>query len=327
MKEALYYNKLPDNSVQCRLCPNNCRIRIDCTGSCHSRKNLNGILYATNYAKTTSLSLDPIEKKPLYHYYPGSMILSLGANSCNLHCSFCQNYEISQSECHTHDISPEELLETLLKQDLHQVAFTYTEPFTWYEYMLDCAKLFKPHKIRIVLVTNGYINQEPLRDLLPYIDAMNIDLKSFRDEFYKNACQGKLQPVLDTICTVNGFCHIELTTLIIPGLNDGADELTNLVDFVAEVNKAIPLHFSRYYPRWKCAEPITPMETLQKAYSIAKAKLEYVYLGNIQPGDYYNTYCPDCSTLLIDRCSSHIQTDNLPEGKCLKCGKVIYGRF
>jgi pyruvate formate lyase activating enzyme len=327
MREALYYNKLDNKAVKCKICPNLCIVQSSKSGACMSRVNIEGLFYALNYGQTVSINLDPIEKKPLYHYYPGSMILSIGANSCNLHCGFCQNYEISQHDCVTNKLLPYELLDIMIKKKLKQIAFTYTEPFTWFEFILDCGKLFKPNEIKIVLVTNGYVNQEPLLELLPYIDAMNIDLKSFSDDFYIKMCKGSLQPVLDTIRIANASCHIELTNLLIPNLNDGAEEITQLVNFVASINKSIPLHFSRYFPRWKCKESITPMETLQKAYNIARTKLDYVYIGNIQSGDYCNTYCPNCSTLLIDRNSSQISSERLQENKCSKCNKVIYGRY
>jgi len=353
MKEALYYEKQADHTIRCLLCPNFCTIAEGKSGSCRSRKNIEGTLYATNYGRTTSLNIDPIEKKPLYHYYPGSMILSLGANSCNLHCEFCQNYEISQSDCPTSALSPSELLEILLRKDLKQVAFTYTEPFTWYEFIHDCAKLFQPHDIRIVLVTNGYINPEPLAELLPYLDAMNIDLKSINADFYKKVCQGSLQPVLSTIRTAFTDCHIELTNLLIPDLNDKESEIQALVDFVAEVNPHIPLHFSKYFPRWKCNQPATSDATLINAYQLAKEKLSYVYLGNMQTDKYCNTSCPRCNKLLIDRSLNPVRSVAFQSYNCIEaalpfdklrvthcpqinksnqnsrcsCGFEIYGRF
>jgi pyruvate formate lyase activating enzyme len=353
MKEALYYEKQTDNSVRCLLCPNFCRIAEGKSGSCRSRKNIKGTLYAINYGRTTSLSLDPIEKKPLYHYYPGSQILSLGANSCNLHCEFCQNYEISQAECPTSALSPSELLQIMQEKNLKQVAFTYTEPFTWYEFILDCAKLFQPHDIKIVLVTNGYINPEPLAELLPSIDAMNIDLKSINADFYKKICHGNLKPILETIKTAFASCHIELTNLLIPGLNDKENEIQTLIDFVAEVNLNIPLNFSKYFPRWKCKQPATSDVALISAYKLAKEKLSYVYIGNMQTDKYSNTSCPNCNKLLIDRsrnsvrsvgfqsCISSISalpfdklrvthcstTDKFKQNICDSCGFEIYGRF
>lgn len=327
MKEALYWEKLDNNKVKCNLCPNYCVLSDGQVSTCNSRKNVSGVLIAFNYARTVSLNMDPIEKKPLYHYYPGTRIFSLGPNSCNLHCQFCQNYEISQEECPTKVISPEDLLDLTLRQNLDQVAFTYTEPFTWYEYIYDCAKLLSEHKIKTVLVTNGYINPEPLIVLLPYIDAMNIDLKSIRPDFYRKICKGKLEPVLETIRLSAKACHVELTNLLIPDLNDTEDEIEELVNFVADVNPSIPLHFSRYYPQWKCSQPPTPEKTLLKAYEIASSKLKYVYLGNIQPGKYSDTYCPSCSKLLISRGIFSASKEGMKGNKCSGCGYTIYGRF
>lgn len=327
MKEALYYEKLEDRKVRCNLCPNFCIIADGKFGSCRSRKNVSGVLIAVNYGRTVSLNLDPIEKKPLYHYYPGSQILSLGANSCNLKCQFCQNYEISQEDCPTKVLLPDKLLDILLRKNLKQVAFTYTEPFTWYEYILDCGKLHVEKGIRLVLVTNGYINQEPLKELLPFVDAMNIDLKSSREDFYVKICGGKLKPVLETIRTATEHCHVELTNLIIPDLNDSEDDILELIDLVAKINPDIPLHFSRYYPQYKCEQPATPVETLLKAYNCASQKLNYVYVGNITAGEYSDTHCPNCRQLLISRSFLGIRTDKIKSGKCSKCGKVIYGKF
>lgn len=327
MKEALYYEKLDGKKVRCILCPNLCIIADGDFGSCRSRKNVSGVLIAVNYGRTVSLNLDPIEKKPLYHYHPGSQILSLGANSCNLHCRFCQNYQSSQEDCPTQVLLPDALLDIMLRKDLKQVAFTYTEPFTWYEYILDCGKLLTEKGIRLVLVTNGYINPEPLNELLPYIDAMNIDLKSSRDDFYKKVCGGRLQPILDTVRTASGKCHVELTNLVIPGLNDSEQDISALIDLVAEINPDIPLHFSRYYPQYKCEQPVTPVETLLAAINKAKEKLNYVYAGNIAAGEHSDTHCPICGKHLISRGFTGIVTKGLTAGKCSSCTTEIYGQF
>lgn len=327
MHKALYYQTLDNLSVKCNLCPNYCIIQDGSFGSCRSRKNVSGILFAVNYGRTVSINLDPIEKKPLYHYYPGSQILSLGANSCNLHCEFCQNFEISQADCPTQVISPDELLDIILRKNLKQIAFTYTEPFTWFEYILDCGKLFKEYDIRIILVTNGYINQEPLKEILPYIDAMNIDLKSIREDFYNDVCKGKLKYVLDTIRISSQSCHIEITNLLIPEFNVKEEDIKDLALFVKSINPFIPLHLSRYYPRWKFDQPPTPEIVLKKAYSIAKKYLHYVYLGNISSGEYSDTYCPNCNNLLINRNFNSIQSDRIINNQCVNCKNVIYGRF
>lgn len=327
MKEALYYDKLDDKAVKCNLCPNYCYVKDGSFGSCRSRKNVSGVLVATNYGRTVSIAFDPIEKKPLYHYYPGTQILSLGANSCNLQCDFCQNYQISQEDCSTQILLPDELIDIMLRKNLKQVAFTYTEPFTWYEYIIDCGKKLTEQGIKLILVTNGYVNQEPLKELLPYIDAMNIDLKSSRDDFYTKICRGKLEPVMETIKTAAKHCHVELTNLIIPGLNDAEDEIQELVSIVAEINPDIPLHLSRYYPQYKCTQPSTPVQTLLNAYQKAKQRLSYVYVGNIPTGEYSDTFCPKCSSHLIHRSHFISESHNIKLGKCYSCGHEIYGRF
>jgi pyruvate formate lyase activating enzyme len=327
MHEAKHYELLAGKEVRCKLCPNYCLIGDGKLGSCRSRKNVSGVLFAINYGRTVTMNLDPIEKKPLYHYYPGSQILSLGANSCNLHCEFCQNYQISQEDCYTKGVLPDELLDLLLRKNLNQIAFTYTEPFTWFEYILDCGKLFEKYCIRIVLVTNGYINTEPLAELMPYIDAMNIDLKSTREEFYNNLCMGKLQPVLETIKSASCSCHVELTNLLIPNLNDSDDEISKLIEFVYNVNPNIPLHISRYFTNWKCHQQITPEASLLKAYESSRKKLKYTYIGNFPSGEYSNTYCPVCKRLLINRSNIYPGMTNLSGNICQHCSAFIYGRF
>ncbi|MDO9576865.1 MAG: AmmeMemoRadiSam system radical SAM enzyme [Candidatus Cloacimonadales bacterium] len=323
MTEAKYYKKLTNQKVQCLLCSHFCIIDLDEEGKCQSRLNVDGILYAANYGKTMSISLDPMEKKPLYHFYPGSTILSLGPNSCNFSCAFCQNYTSSQQEVPTRDVIPQEIVQICKKQNCNFVAFTYTEPFTWFEFILDAAKILQENNLKIVLVTNGFINQEPLQELLPYIDAMNIDLKSMDDDFYKNICSGKLKPVLETIRTAAKNCHIEITNLLITDENDSEENINRLVDFMESVDPEIPLHFSRYYPTYKMTNPPTPLERLERAQRIATKKLSYVYLGNVLTD--HNTYCPQCSSLLIER--EYYIKSRILNGKCPACGKVIYGRF
>lgn len=323
MIEAKHYKELNNRKVQCLLCPHFCVIDSNEKGKCHSRLNVDGILYATNYGKTMSVSLDPMEKKPLYQFYPGSQILSLGPNSCNFSCAFCQNYNSSQQQVPTRNITPEEIVQICKKQNCHFVAFTYTEPFTWFEFILDAAKILHENNLKVVLVTNGFINQEPLLELLPYIDAMNIDLKSIDNAFYKKYCGGSLKPVLESIRTASKSCHIEITNLLITDENDSEDNIKQLVDFVESVNSEIPLHFSRYYPTYKMTNPPTPIERLERAKRIALQKLSYVYLGNVMT--VHNSHCPKCKTLLVDR--EYYIKSHILNGKCPTCGKEIYGKF
>ena len=323
MKEALYYKKLQDKKVQCLLCPHFCVIPMEENGKCNGRKNVEGKLYSTNYAETITISLDPMEKKPLYHFFPGEQVLSVGPNSCNFSCKFCQNYTSSQQKTHTIEVTPGKLLDLCKQHSCEFVSFTYTEPFTWFEFVLEASKLLQENRIKTNMVTNGFINPEPLQELLPYIDAMNIDLKSMDDEFYKNICEGKLQPVLETIKTVSKKCHLEVTNLLITGENDSEEQIRKLVNFMEEVNPEIPLHFSRYFPTYKMTNPPTPLSHLKKAYEIAEEKLCYVYVGNVITEK--DTHCPNCNKLLISR-SYTIKCDIL-QGKCPSCGHKIYGVF
>lgn len=283
MKEALYYEPLDNKRVQCHLCPYNCMIADGLRGACGVRINKNGILYTEVYNKTTGIALDPIEKKPFYHYHPGENILSLGTKGCNLHCQFCQNWHISQEiDAPTQDITSAQVVEKARSVKSFGIAYTYNEPFIWYEFVLETAKLAKKHGLENVLVTNGYVNIDPLEGMLPYVDAMNIDLKSFDNEFYTKACKGSLKPVLDVIKRSHESCHIELTTLIIPTLNDSGETIKKMVDWIYQnLGSEVPLHFSRYFPCYQMSIPPTPLETLKKAEKIAKAKLKYVYLGNV----------------------------------------------
>ena len=283
MKEALYYEKLGDKKVRCHLCPTECVILPGNHGACGVRLNKLGILYSEIYGKITSLALDPIEKKPLYHYHPKESILSIGTKGCNFHCDFCQNWQISQNlSALTENITAEEVVAKTKECGSFGIAYTYNEPFIWYEFVLEIAKLAKKNGLENVLVTNGYVNSEPLEELLPYIDAMNIDLKAFSDDFYVKMCKGKLQPVLEVIKRAHRDCHIELTTLIIPTLNDSDEEIKREVDWIHDnLGPETPLHFSRYFPCYKMNIPPTSIKTLERAAEIALRRLKYVYLGNV----------------------------------------------
>lgn len=283
--KAQYYIKLEDGLVHCTLCPHNCHIENGKTGICGVRVNKGGHLYAESYGLISSMALDPIEKKPLYHFFPGSKILSAGSYGCNFRCSYCQNYSISMEKPDTVYISPESLV--YKAYDLKDsgnigLAYTYNEPFISYEYVLDCCKLAKEKKLKNVLVTNGYVQEAPLKEILPFVDAMNIDLKSFSDDFYKRICKGKADYVKRTIENSAASCHVEVTCLIIPGLNDSEEEISGLASFLAGISPDMPLHLTRFFPRYKMTdrEP-TPVETLKKLYVIAKKKLKHVYLGNV----------------------------------------------
>jgi pyruvate formate lyase activating enzyme len=283
MHEALYYEKLDHNKVHCRLCPNECLIPDGSRGACRVRINKLGTLYTEVYGKTTGIALDPIEKKPLYNYHPGEHILSVGTKGCNLRCDFCQNWHISQElDAPTEDIASLQIVEKAKSLKSFGIAYTYNEPFIWYEFVLDTAKLARKNGLENVLVTNGYVNIEPLEGMLPYINAMNIDLKSFNEDFYKKVCKGKLKPILEVIKASAKTCHIELTTLLIPGLNDSETQIEKLVDWIYDnLGAEVPIHFSRYFPCYNLKVKPTPVDTLKMAERIAKKKLKYVYLGNV----------------------------------------------
>jgi len=327
MQEAKYYQKLEDNRIECQLCPQKCIIAEGKVGFCRVRINLKGTLYTKIYQQISSCALDPIEKKPLYHFYPGSEILSLGTLGCNFKCPFCQNWEISQSEVPTRSSTSLEIIEYARRCNSIGIAYTYNEPFIWYEYVYETAQLAHQHKLVNVLVTNGFVNEEPLREILPLIDAMNIDLKSISNDFYRNYCRGELEPVLRTIKISSGFCHVELTNLIIPTLNDSLDNIQKLVDWVADLNPEMPLHFSRYFPHYKMTIPPTPVETLVQAWVLARKKLKFVYLGNILDPKTSTTYCPVCNKPLISRQGYSIDFNYVEGGKCKYCGEKIAGVF
>lgn len=329
MKEALFY-KLADvdkGIIKCLLCPKKCLIKDGNTGFCRSRKNINNKLYSLIYSRISSCGFDPIEKKPLYHFYPGTSVLSLGTVGCSFACSFCQNWTISQGSIESisvKELSPERAVQLALENNSPIIAYTYSEPLIWYEYVLDTAKIAKGSNIKNVLVTNGFINQEPLLKLLPYIDALNIDLKSFQNSFYKKYCQGNLSPVLDTINIAKSYSHIEITNLIIPGLNDQEEEIMELVNWIASQGENIPLHFSRYFPCYKMDIEATPISTLQKARNIAQKKLKYVYVGNVWDDEANTTYCGNCKKISIKRSGYNIQKIGLDKnGNCKYCGEKV----
>ena len=284
MTEALYYEKSENKSVTCRLCPHTCKIGDGKIGICGVRKNNNGVLYAEAYGQISSVADDPVTKKPLYHFHPDKRILSIGSYGCNFRCPFCQNHAISMGKPRCNYIPPDEIASLALRHvptGNIGVAYTYNEPFINYEYILDCAKLIKKNGMKNVLVTNGFISPEPLAEILPYIDAMNIDLKSFSDMFYKKI-GGRLDSVKETIKSSIKSCHVEVTTLIIPGENDGEDEMAALAEWLGSLDNNCPLHLSRFFPRYKMTDrDMTPRETLDKLAAIARKYLKFVFLGNV----------------------------------------------
>jgi len=319
--EAAFFETLTDGAVRCRLCPADCRLVEGRRGLCRNRYNRGGKLYSDNYGEAVTLAIDPIEKKPLYHFYPGSDILSTGPNGCNLACAHCQNWGISQRPAATRFISPGDLAELAGQEGSIGVAFTYTEPLIWYEYLIDTAPLLRESGLKVVLVSNGYISREPLERLLPLIDAVNVDLKSIRHRFYARVCKGKIEPILNNIRAFHASgVHLELTNLLIPGLNDSDDDIRELVDFVASVSDLIPLHLSAYHPNYKMDAPATSSDTLIRARDIAAARLKHVFVGNMYLPGSSDSRCPSCGHLLVERSGYRTIVSGLDGSRCEKCG-------
>jgi len=324
--EAAYYETLEDGRAQCRLCPQNCKIAEGKTGICRTRVCNNGRLELINYGEYTSFALDPIEKKPLYHFHPGGGILSIGGSGCNLRCVFCQNSGISQCDAPTRHIEPDELAaETLKRADVSiGLAFTYNEPFIWFEFIRDAAQPIRRSGGKVVLVTNGFVNPEPLAELLPLIDAMNIDLKAFDDGFYKKYCGGRIEPVKETIRTAAAAgVHVEVTLLLIPTLNDLDEKIDAQAEWLASVSPDMPFHISRYFPCYKMDLPPTPVSSLTRAREIASKHLNYVYLGNVGDTESATTRCTSCRAPVIKRSGYMTEITGLDGNKCSNCGGCI----
>ncbi len=318
--------------VQCELCPKECVIKPGQSGECRVRINIDGVLRTVVYGYPCSIHIDPVEKKPLFHFLPGSTILSLATVGCNLHCRNCQNWEISQANPEDSEAAfcpPERLVAMTKYHNCPSVAYTYTDPIVYYEYTYDTAKLARDKGIRNVLVTAGYINTEPWKELLEYVDAANIDLKGITDDFYRQVCFGTLKPVQQALieAAAKGIL-LEVTNLIIPTLNDKPEEIRQLARWVkVNLGSDIPLHFSRFFPRYKMRHlPQTSSQTLDVAREIAVGEgLHYVYIGNIRSKTGQNTYCPGCKVLLIERSGYTILQNRLKDGCCPDCSRAIYG--
>ncbi|MFA5411306.1 MAG: AmmeMemoRadiSam system radical SAM enzyme [Candidatus Omnitrophota bacterium] len=333
LKEALFYKKLDNQAVQCQLCPRYCYIAKAKRGFCGVRENRDGILYTLSFAKLVSRNdLDPVEKKPLFHFLPGSRTFSIATAGCNLKCKFCQNWDISQrrpEEVNYLYLEPEQLIREVKASGRRIIAYTYTEPTIFYEYMLECAKLAKAAGIKNVMHSAGYINEEPLRQLAKYLDAANIDLKGFSDDYYAQMSEGSLGPVLQSLKILKEEgVHLEITNLVLPGYNDDSQTIRRMCLWIKEnLGADTPLHFSRFWPMYKLvALNPTPLETLDKAREIALAAgLKYVYIGNVAGHFAESTYCPRCKKVLIERKGYFISENNLKNGKCKFCGEKIEG--
>ncbi|MBN2713726.1 MAG: AmmeMemoRadiSam system radical SAM enzyme [Planctomycetes bacterium] len=320
--EAAFYEKIGDGRVACKLCPHNCVIAEGRRGICRVRENRGGTLYALTYARVASVAMDPIEKKPLYHFYPGGDILSIGTWGCNFSCRFCQNWTLSMQEVETEEFPPDRLAATAASRGSIGVAYTYNEPTIWWEYLYDSCRAVREAGLKNVLVTNGFVNMEPLEKLLPYVDAMNIDIKAFHEGFYKELCGVKLESVLEVVERASKNCHVEVTTLIVPGHNDAPKELDNLASWVAEhCGRQTPAHLSAYFPRYKLDVEATGESLLLHSREIFRKHLDYVYLGNVSTADGSDTDCVKCGAKVIARSGYRIDTAGMSQdGRCANCG-------
>jgi pyruvate formate lyase activating enzyme len=335
IKEAMLYEKLADKRVHCNLCAHRCTIKPDRRGVCGVRENKNGMLYSLVYGTLIAEHIDPIEKKPFFHVYPGSKSYSIAAVGCNFNCEFCQNHEISQMPRSTlmimgEEISSAEIVERAKKSGSATIAYTYTEPTIYFELAYETAVLAEEQGIKNVFVTNGFMTAEAIETIRPYLIAANVDLKSFRDDFYKKQCGARLEPVLESLRKMKEMgIWVEITTLLIPSLNDTDKELEDIAGFIAGLGKETPWHISRFHPQFKMLDtPATPVYSLHRAVEIGRqAGLKYVYCGNVPGDEGESTYCFNCRNRLIERYGFQIMSTDLNGNKCNRCGTELEGIF
>ncbi|MCM8801099.1 MAG: AmmeMemoRadiSam system radical SAM enzyme [Candidatus Omnitrophica bacterium] len=334
-KEALLYERLEDNKVRCLLCAHQCEISEDKFGLCGVRQNIKGVLYTYAYQEVVAANIDPIEKKPLYHFFPGSFSFSIATFGCNFRCGFCQNWEISQRRFKDEQglrgevLTSEEIVGYALRNRCKSISYTYTEPTVFFEYAYQTAKLAKEKGLYNNFVTNGFMSKECLEMIKPYLDAANVDLKFFKEQSYQRICRARLKPVLDSIILMHKLgIWVEITTLVVPDENDSEEELKDIAQFIADIDKDIPWHVSRFHPDYKFTNyRSTPEKTLKKAQELGfKAGLNYVYVGNVI-GFGNDTYCPNCKNVLIRREIFSILENHIKEGRCPSCNTKIAGIF
>lgn len=332
LKEALLYKKLPEKKVSCFLCSHRCLINDGKFGICQVRQNKGGVLYTYAYGEVVAANIDPIEKKPLFHVLPGSSSFSIAAAGCNFRCGFCQNWQISQIRrddkltLSSKPMSPQEIVASALSYKCKSISYTYTEPTIFFEYAFETAKLAKTKGLYNLFVTNGYMTKEALEMFQPYLDAANVDLKFFNDQSYRRVCGAKLRPVLESIALMRKLnIWVEVTTLVVPGENDSAEELKGIASFLAATGKEIPWHISRFHPDYKMMDKAsTPLGKLKEAEQIGKdAGLRYVYIGNVLEEE--KTYCSKCARSLISRLGFDVIENNLKNGKCPDCSTALDG--
>ncbi len=322
-----------DNKLECQLCPHYCKLGVGQTGICGVRKNSGDKIDLLTYGIISGYALDPVEKKPLYHFYPGHNILSVGSYGCNMRCDFCQNYSISQKipDGLMPGITPERIVNTALNSDKNiGIAFTYNEPVIWFEFMRDTATIAKEKGLLTAIVSNGYVNSEPLNEVLQFIDAFNIDLKAFNRDFYRKLTGADIEPVKESLLQIaHSGKHLEITTLIIPGFNDDTKEMSREAEWIAaELGESVPLHLSRYFPTYKREDPPTSQETLLRLFEIAAGYLDNVYIGNAASDFGHNTSCKKCGITITERSGYTTRLLNLDyEGRCTRCGNPCYDHF
>jgi pyruvate formate lyase activating enzyme len=330
--EARYYKKLPDREVECQLCPRQCRLGDRERGYCGVRENRDGTYLTLVYGKACSRNIDPVEKKPFFHFLPGSRALSIASAGCNVNCKFCQNWEISQvrpEQIRHMDFPPSEVVSAASASQCQIIAYTYSEPVVFFEYMYDTSVLAGQKGIKNVVVTGGHINPEPLTDLLEVVEAVKVDLKAFKQSFYTQYVRGDLKPVLEAVRIIHKKrIWLELVYLVIPSLNDSAEEITDLSRWITDtIGPDVPIHFSRFHPMYLLKNlPPTPVSTLERCRDIALEQgVRYAYIGNVPGHKGENTFCPNCGKVLIERYAYSIQTLNISGGKCRFCGRIQPG--
>lgn len=329
---AKYYKKLNDGIIECTLCPRRCQVSDLERGYCGVRENISGEYYTLVHSKVCSANVDPIEKKPFFHFMPGSKAFSIATAGCNMNCKFCQNWSISQfrpEDVNHFELLPDKCIDIAKNNKCVSVAYTYSEPVIFYEYMLDCAKEAKQNNMRSVVITAGFIEKEPLNELIKSVDAIKVDLKAFTESYYNDICNGNLKPILETLIKIKSSgVWLEIVYLMLPGLNDSTQEISELCNWLySNLGSDVPIHFSKFHPAYLMINlPSTPLESLEKAYDIAKNKgLHYVYIGNVYGHKTENTYCHNCSKLLIDRSGFQINVNKIINGECLYCQTSIPG--